>query len=109
MQKRKNKFKFISYDKNYQIEINNKIILKTLKMCNNPDNTETGGIMLGYYTKNHHCAIITKFTEPQKDSIKSNNLFLRGIYGLQKIINHLWKYKNQEKYLQILGSQGIYA
>ena len=88
--KKNENFEFWSPDRKFGVIIS-PLILKNLRdKCKLSNNIETGGILIGNYCLNYSCAKIISITDAPRDSIKSHNLFVRGIENLQKIINSLW-------------------
>lgn len=86
-------------DKQYGIRIPSHVIQNILNYCKKNPNQETGGILVGYYNRNHDCAIVTDCSGPPKDSKSSSSAFWRGIIGLQKWIIDLWRQKRRRYYL----------
>ena len=83
----------------YGLRISGPILIKMLNFCKMSTNTETGGILVGYYNKRHDCAIVTDCSGPPSDSILKRGIFQRGIRGLQQWINKLWALKKRRYYL----------
>jgi integrative and conjugative element protein (TIGR02256 family) len=52
---------------------------------------ETGGVLVGYYTEAQDCAVVTGVSEAPPDSRSGRNFFVRGIAGLQRWLNGLWR------------------
>jgi integrative and conjugative element protein (TIGR02256 family) len=52
---------------------------------------ETGGILIGYYSPGRDRAIVTEVSGAPSDSKSTRASFIRGIRGLQKLINAAWK------------------
>lgn len=78
-------------NRKYGISISFIHLRQLLNICINADSIETGGIIVGYYQKNYSCAAITDITDAPSDSERSNNIFIRGIKGLQKIVDKIWR------------------
>jgi integrative and conjugative element protein (TIGR02256 family) len=64
-----------------------------LNFCAQADRKETGGILLGHYSQNHDMAVVTHVSGPPPDSKHGGNFFVRGIKGLQELLNQLWRRK----------------
>jgi len=58
---------------------------------------ETGGILIGHYTRYRDQAIVTEVTGPPVDSIRRRWLFVRGFAGVQRRIDRVWR--RQDFYL----------
>lgn len=61
-----------------------------LRYCQKALPDETGGILVGYYSANLDCAIVTSFSGPPPDSSHGRTWFKRGVAGLQKWLDRLW-------------------
>jgi integrative and conjugative element protein (TIGR02256 family) len=68
---------------------------KLLRLCQISDLQETGGILVGYYTPKHDCAVVTDVSEPPSDSRRSRNSLYRGTRGLQGWLDVLWHGRKQ--------------
>ena len=88
-----------SEDLKYGLRIPSQVLQKMLNLFQEDNGTETGGIMVGYYTRRHACAIVIDCSGPPKDSKRGKSFFHRGIQGLQKWINKLWKLEQRRYYL----------
>ena len=66
--------------------------------CQNAGQIETGGILIGNYDYKLNRAMVTQVIGPTADSKGGKSWFLRGIKGLQPILNNLWQ-SRQEFYL----------
>jgi len=87
------KYEFVSADKRFGLTIYAAEIESILKYCNNSNGKETGGILIGRYSLEQNMAIVTHVSGPPEDSKSGSYFFLRGIKGLQKILNRLWSRK----------------
>lgn len=81
---------FWSEDRRFGLHLNKSYLQKILRECSEANHEETGGILLGYYTPHHDCAVVTQVTGPPDDSIQRARLFRRGVRGLQALINKVW-------------------
>lgn len=93
-----NNMRYSSTDGRFGLNIEEKEFSKILKDCEQSDGHETGGILVGQYTKNHDCALTTVVTTAPNDSNKKRTTFFRGFEGLSAILGDLWK-KKKEYYL----------
>lgn len=82
---------FWSKDNNFGLRISNSNLKKIINFCEKSFPTETGGILIGSYTKSLDCAVIETITGPPKDSKSSSNWFKRGVRGLKKLLETYWK------------------
>lgn len=83
----------------YGLRISGQIMNKMLCFCKMSAQTETGGILVGYYTRRRDCAIVTDCSGPPADSVCKKTNFHRGIEGLQQWIFRLWALKHRRYYL----------
>ena len=80
-----------SKDDAFGLRLTNTNLEEMLKFCEKSYPNETGGILIGNYTKSLDCAEIKIITGPPKDSKFGRNWFKRGIEGLQKVIKYYWR------------------
>lgn len=66
--------------------------------CSKVNGSETGGVLIGYYTDDRTTAIITEATPPPKDSSYGHNWFRRGVMGLKSLLISRWKTSGQRTY-----------
>lgn len=92
---KKNTFK--CSDDKFFVEIDDIILDNIINECRKSKNKETGGILIGKYSKDRTKAIISSITGPPKDSKQSNYAFYRGVNGLNKILDK--KYNLGYRYL----------
>jgi integrative and conjugative element protein (TIGR02256 family) len=88
-----------SEDTKFGLRIPSHILQKMLNLCREKESVECGGILVGYYNRKHDCAIVIDCSGPPKDSTRGKNFFHRGIHGLQKWIDKLWKLGHRRYYL----------
>lgn len=80
-----------SKDRRFGLSLKESLLLEGLKECTDSDSQETGGILVGYYTPAHDCAVITALGGPPEDSIRGPRLFERGTKGIHRWISRLWR------------------
>ena len=76
--------------KNIVIQLEEKDLLKFIENHLRRKDSETGGMICGYYSDNFLQATITEFCEPPKDSIFGRSTFSRGIAGTEKYLKEKW-------------------
>lgn len=54
---------------------------------------ETGGVLMGYYTDDMTCAVVTEVVGPPKDSKSGRTWFKRGVHGLKDLFKKAWEKK----------------
>jgi len=82
-----------SKDYKFGLSMEETFLLEALKKCSDSNLHETGGILVGYYTHAHDCAIVTELSGPPEDSVRKHGLLIRGTRGLQSWIIRLWNEK----------------
>jgi integrative and conjugative element protein (TIGR02256 family) len=80
-----------SRDRKFGLSLKESLLLEGLKECTDSASQETGGILVGYYTPTHDCAVVTALSGPPEDSIHGPRLFERGTKGIQRWISRLWR------------------
>lgn len=70
---------------------------KMLHSCRAAKTQETGGILVGHYNDSLEVAIVTDLSRAPSDSTAGVTWFYRGVWGLQRWLNRLWK--NERYYL----------
>ena len=80
-----------SKDRKFGLHLKESILLDGLKQCTDSTSQETGGILVGYYTPAHDCAVVTALSGPPPDSIRGPWFFERGTNGIQRWISRLWR------------------
>lgn len=76
--------------KDIVIQLEEKDLLKYIENHLRHKNSETGGMVCGYYSDNLLQATITEFCEPPKDSILGRSTFSRGIVGTENYLKEKW-------------------
>lgn len=64
---------------------------RILLTCERAGEMETGGILIGRYSKLRDQAFVTAVTGPPTDSVATRWSFVRGIRGLQRNISRAWR------------------
>lgn len=84
-----------SKDRRFGLSIPNQLVNQMSELCFDSYPVETGGILLGQYNNNLDCAFVTELTGPPKDSKSGRTWFERGIKGLQRKVDLLWRHKSR--------------
>lgn len=84
---------FQSADNRFGVRIPEPGMAKAIKHCGKAGRNETGGILVGHYTRSQDYAVVTFVSDAPSDSKAGGNWFKRGIAGLQQWLNGLWKSK----------------
>lgn len=85
--------RFSTPDSRFGLSIDGALVQRILRLCTESDSTETGGILVGYYTEKHDVAVVTDISGPPSDSKRKHSTFIRGVEGLQKRLHQLWEFK----------------
>ena len=80
-----------SSDHRFGLELPGPCLVQVLRLCEQAGLRETGGILVGYYTLNLDCAIVTKVVGPTSDSHSTRTQFYRGVAGLQARLDEQWE------------------
>ncbi len=89
---------FRSEDDRYGLQITANHVRSLLRFCRRASPLETGGILLGHYSVSHERAVVTDIAKAPTDSRSGRDWFIRGVCGLQRKIDRLWR-RNQGYYL----------
>ena len=79
-----------STDRKFGLRIRDTEVQKFMGHCKQAGDRETGGILVGFYTETHDCAIVTDLCGPPSDSRSGKTWFRRGVHGLQGWLQQLW-------------------
>jgi integrative and conjugative element protein (TIGR02256 family) len=67
--------------------------------CNKAQGSETGGVLIGFYTQDKSTAVVTEASGPPPDSSQGHSLFWRGIAGLKNLLARRWVSKRRTYYI----------
>jgi len=59
--------------------------------CRRASSMETGGILVGHYTKDESTVLVTEALPPPKDSAWGRSWFHRGVAGLRGLLAKRWR------------------
>jgi integrative and conjugative element protein (TIGR02256 family) len=82
-----------SSDHGYSCCLAQTVYSRMTSLCARAWPHETGGILIGYYTTDQICAVITRVIMAPKDSQSGPSWFYRGVDGLQRRLHSLWQQK----------------
>lgn len=82
---------FVSDDHELAITIPNVALTKMLSLARASDGVETGGIVIGHYGHAGDRVVVTDITRAPRDSDSAPASFVRGIRGLQRLIDRAWR------------------
>jgi integrative and conjugative element protein (TIGR02256 family) len=84
---------FWSRDRQFGLVIPQRKMSRILRICCETIPVETGGILVGSYTDDLTCALVTDVSKAPLDSTSGKTWFNRGILGLQLWLDRLWHSK----------------
>jgi integrative and conjugative element protein (TIGR02256 family) len=90
---------FWSKDHRYGLKINSEAISSIFESCRLSAPEETGGILVGFYTDDLSCAVVTDASARPPDSRGGRTWFARGTVGLQRWLDGLWRQSSRRYYL----------
>ncbi|WP_158262277.1 MULTISPECIES: Mov34/MPN/PAD-1 family protein [Pirellulaceae] len=70
-----------------------------IRICNQASDKETGGILVGRYSKDLKTAVVSQLTGPPADSQGFLSSFRRGVAGLQSLLDQYWSGSSSTYYL----------
>ncbi len=73
-----NEIEYQTDDGQYGMKISKDSINRVVHHCQNASPNETGGILVGYYSDDLRCAIVTDITGPPVDSVLKSCFFIEG-------------------------------
>jgi integrative and conjugative element protein (TIGR02256 family) len=86
---------FWSTDRKFGLKLPEEKMSLLLEMCAQSAPHETGGVLIGFYTNAHDCAVVTAVSRAPSDSQSGRAYFFRGIRDLQRWIDYVWRRKSQ--------------
>lgn len=91
--------RFSSDDGRFVVLLPESVWRDVIAGCLRAGSKETGGILVGRYTSDRVAAIITAASGPPTDSNAGRWWFSRGVKGLQKWLDSLWRDPDPTYYL----------
>lgn len=86
---------FRSADERFGLNIRRTEVRRILEYCVGAEPLETGGILVGNYSKEQSVAFVSDVSRAPRDSKSGTTWFYRGIAGLQAWLYRLWE---EERY-----------
>ncbi len=84
-------FEFWSDDGRFGLQLPDSALRQMLQHCRDAAAMETGGILIGHYSDDRRLAVVEQVTGPPEDSRRFLATFLRGVKGLQTLLDRLWR------------------
>lgn len=85
--------RFRSTDGRFGLQLDAGHVARLLEWCVEARGIETGGVLIGRYSARHDCALVTGVLGPPADSQRGHTWFLRGVMGLQTILDRVWGHR----------------
>lgn len=89
---------FWSEDRRFGLKVSLQTLSQVLELSSGSAPNETGGILVGFYTDAHDCAVVTEASGVPPDWKSGRTFFVRGTSGLQRWLDKLWR-KKRHHYL----------
>ncbi|MCC6678238.1 MAG: Mov34/MPN/PAD-1 family protein [Phycisphaerales bacterium] len=74
----------------FAVRLTGRALAQLVSTCIIAGRDETGGVLIGRYSPDHRTAIIEIATGPGGDSRAGRAWLIRGVKGLQRLLNSLW-------------------
>lgn len=84
---------FRSADRAFEVRLGRGALGQMLDLCRRAKRLETGGVLIGRYSSDHRVAHVDVATGPGSDSQAGGTWLVRGVRGLQKILDTFWSQK----------------
>lgn len=84
---------FRSADRTFEVRLGRGALGQMLDLCRRAKRLETGGVLIGRYSSDHRVAHVDVATGPGSDSQAGGTWLVRGVRGLQKILDTFWSQK----------------
>lgn len=82
-----------SDDRVLWVRLNKQALQKGIDCCRATGSLETGGILVGYYSKNKTTCTIVELVQPSDDSVHKPFTFTSGVKGLKGLLKNFWLQK----------------
>jgi integrative and conjugative element protein (TIGR02256 family) len=83
-------FELWSADRRFGVRLEEPHLEELLSLCDQAGGLETGGVLIGHYSSNLDCAVVTEITGPPPDSVRGRTWFQRGVSGLRDLFLERW-------------------
>ncbi|MCC6676326.1 MAG: Mov34/MPN/PAD-1 family protein [Phycisphaerales bacterium] len=74
----------------FAVRLTGRALAQLIAMCIAAGRDETGGLLIGRYSPDHRTAIVEIATGPGGDSRAGRAWLIRGVKGLQRLLDGLW-------------------
>jgi integrative and conjugative element protein (TIGR02256 family) len=86
---------FWSLDDRFGLVLPARQLTRILRWRGRASPDETGGTLIGHFTKARDCALVTEVTGPPLDSRRGRTWFERGTGELQALLDRRWRRRRQ--------------
>jgi len=86
-------------DGTFAVEFQASVLSALDYYCRDAGSSETGGILVGYYSNDLSLAIVREATPPPPDSRRGRAWFVRGVSGLRDMLSKRWRSKERTYYV----------
>lgn len=83
----------------YSLRVTAKAWRQIDRECSRSGEIETGGILIGHYTKDQSTVIVTEALPPPKDSARGRSWFHRGVAGMCALLEKAWERQPRTYYV----------
>ena len=80
-----------SADNRFGVRLESAQVSCLMAECQKARNQETGGILIGHYSRDHAMAFVTEVTSAPIDSVRGATWFDRGVRGLKSKLQISWR------------------
>lgn len=84
---------FRSADSMFEVRLGRDALEQMFDLCRRANRLETGGVLIGRYSSDHRIAHVDAATGPGSDSQAGPTWLVRGVRGLQSLLDSLWSQK----------------
>lgn len=81
---------FRSADRVFEVRLGGAALESMLELCRRAKRLETGGVLIGRYSSDHRVAHVDVATGPGSDAQAGGTWLVRGVRGLQKLLDAFW-------------------
>ena len=86
-------------DSTFGVQLRESVLRDLDRLCREANGSETGGILVGYYSDSLSVAIVEEATPPPSDSSRGRSWFERGVNGLRGMLNRRWQSTKRTHYV----------
>jgi len=84
---------FRTAERLFEVRLGQNALDQMLDLCRRSGRLETGGVLVGRYSSDHRVAHVEMATGPGSDSRAGGTWLVRGVRGLQNVLDTMWSLK----------------